>query len=223
MSHTLSASGVYMGEPLNVSGDLLPPEKMYDACRVFAQYVKYKGNMEWDFSEALKTEPTAEFKDLVYGYLSSVLKSPAENKGWKIPETTLVYPWILKMFPDIRYIYWVRDPRDCILSSHLTDDLHKFGIDYEETEDIRLKRAISWKYQREIVQATPEPEYTIKVRFEDMVFSQKETLEHIGKFLGINLKEIEMRPDSVGRYKTDEGAHMYDFFKSDMIECGYSF
>ena len=40
ISHTLSASGVFMGEPLNVSGDLLPPEKMYDACRVFAQYVK---------------------------------------------------------------------------------------------------------------------------------------------------------------------------------------
>ena len=44
ISHTLSASGVFMGEPLNVSGDLLPPQKMYDACRVFAQYVKYLGN-----------------------------------------------------------------------------------------------------------------------------------------------------------------------------------
>ncbi len=26
MSHTLSASGVFMGSPLNESGDLLPPE-----------------------------------------------------------------------------------------------------------------------------------------------------------------------------------------------------
>ena len=25
MSHTLSASGVFMGAPLNVSGDLVPP------------------------------------------------------------------------------------------------------------------------------------------------------------------------------------------------------
>ena len=52
ISHTLSASGVFMGEPLNVSGDLLPPEKMYDACRVFAQYVKYEGNNTWDSSPA---------------------------------------------------------------------------------------------------------------------------------------------------------------------------
>ena len=29
MSHTLSASGVWMGEPLNGSGDLLPPQAMY--------------------------------------------------------------------------------------------------------------------------------------------------------------------------------------------------
>jgi hypothetical protein len=35
ISHTLSASGVYMGEPLNNSGDLIPPQDMYDACRIF--------------------------------------------------------------------------------------------------------------------------------------------------------------------------------------------
>ena len=34
ISHTLSASGVWMGEPLNVSGDLLPPEPMYEASRL---------------------------------------------------------------------------------------------------------------------------------------------------------------------------------------------
>ena len=43
MSHTLSASGVFMGEPLNKSGDLLPPEAMYDACRVLARYVQLEG------------------------------------------------------------------------------------------------------------------------------------------------------------------------------------
>ena len=39
MSHTLTASGVFMGEPLNRSGDLLPPQDMYDACRVLAPFV----------------------------------------------------------------------------------------------------------------------------------------------------------------------------------------
>ena len=51
MSHTLSQSGVYMGDTLNKSGDLLPPEAMYEACRVMAKYVTHKGGLEWDFSK----------------------------------------------------------------------------------------------------------------------------------------------------------------------------
>ena len=223
MSHTLTASGFFMGEPLNKSGDLLPPEKMYDACRVFAKYVEYKGGMEWDFSKVLAMDPTPEFKRLIEDYLVTVLESESELKGWKIPETTLVYPWILKMFPDIKYIHWVRDPRDCILSDHLTDDLEAFGIKYDKTENIRRNRAISWLYQRELVRATPAAKNMIHIRFEDLVFEQKATLERIGAFLGVPLAEIEMRPDSVGRYKTDGGEHMFDFFKADMKECHYEF
>ncbi|MBQ7624218.1 MAG: hypothetical protein IJS65_02960, partial [Clostridia bacterium] len=59
------------------------------------------------------------------------------------------------------------------------------------------------------------------VRFEDMVFSQDKTLERLSDFLGVPLAKIEMRPDSVGRYKTDEGTHMFDFFEDDLKECGY--
>ena len=53
ISHTLYASGVYMGATLNPSGDLIPPEDMYDACRVFGQYVKWNGGLSWDFNQVL--------------------------------------------------------------------------------------------------------------------------------------------------------------------------
>jgi hypothetical protein len=221
MSHTLSASGVFMGDKLNGSGDLLPPQDMYDACRVFAKYVEYKGGLDWDFSKVLSMNPDPAFTRLIESYLTSVLNSPDENKGWKIPETTLIYPWIIKMFPEIRYIHWVRDPRDCILGSHLTDNLRDFGIDYPPTDDIRERRAYSWKYQREIVKATPSPKYSISVRFEDMVFNQDETLQKLENYLGIKLAKIEMRPDSVGRWKSDTGKYVFDFFTEDMKECGY--
>ena len=223
MSHTLSASGVYMGEPLNGSGDLIPPEDMYEACRVFGKYVEYKGDMTWDFSKVLNMEPDPAFVKLLESFLHSVLDSKAENKGWKIPETTLVYPWILKLFPEMKYIFWVRDPRDCILAGHVTDDLSNFNINYDKTDDIRLRRAISWKYQRELVNASPLPQFGHSVRFEDMVFEQDKTLAGLSDFLGIDLAKIEMRPDSVGRYKTDDGVHMFDFFKPDMDECGYAY
>ncbi|MCL2509118.1 MAG: sulfotransferase [Oscillospiraceae bacterium] len=221
MSQTLAKSGVFMGEPLNDSWDLVPAESMYEACRVFGRYVAYTGGLTWDFSKALAAEPDPAFTRLIEDYLSSVLNSGAENRGWKIPETTLCYPWILKMFPDAHYIHWVRDPRDCVLGGHVTDDLSVFGIEYERTDDIRRRRAISWKYQRELMKATPVPRKLIQLRFEDMVFQQDKTLAQLEGFLGIPMAKIKMCPDSVGRYKTDTGTHMFDFFESDLIECGY--
>jgi len=224
MSHTLSASGFYMGEPLNESGDLLPPGSMYEACRVMAKYVTHKGGLEWDFSKLFTMEIDPAFTRLIEDFLTVVLGSPAERKGWKIPETTLVYPWIVRMFPDIHYIHWVRDPRDCILGSHVTDDLGDFDVKYPDTGgDVRLMRAYSWKYQREIMRATPEPKRVVRVRFEDMALDQDRTLERLGAFLGVPMAKIEMRAAPVGRWKTDEGVHMYDFFKQDMDENGYRY
>ncbi len=221
MSNTLAASGVWMGEPLNGSWDLIPPESMYKACREFAKYVNYKGGMSWDFSKVMEMDPTPRFRALIADYLHSVLDSPAENKGWKIPETTLVYPWIIKLFPDAKYIHWIRDPRDGILSGHKTDDLNDFGIDYDKTDNIRRNRAISWKYQRELTDATPNPKNTLYIRFEDMVFDQDTTLARLEEFLGIPMAKIEMRKDPVGRYLTDEGEHDFDFFREDLIKHGY--
>jgi arylsulfatase A-like enzyme len=221
MSHTLSQSGVYMGNTLNESGDLLPPEPMYDACRVMSPYVKYKGNLQWDFSKLHTMPIPAEFERLIKSYLSSVLQSPALRKGWKIPETTLVYPWIVRMFPDAHYIHWVRDPRDGILSGHMTDDLADFGVPYDATDDDRHRRAISWKYQAEIVKATPKPKHFMTVKFEDFVTDQANTLKKLQDYLGFPLVQIPVRPDAVGRWKKDEGVHDFKFFRADLMELGY--
>jgi len=232
MSHTLSASGVFMGAPLNDSGDLLPPEAMYQACRVFARFVQWRGGLEWDWDEVQRMEIPAEFTDLIHTYLKSVLESTAEHKGWKIPETTLVFPWIARLFPEIKYIFWIRNPRDCILGAHLTDDLNDFGILYPPTEDaadeadeyirrIRLRRAISWKYQYDLIQAIPKPEHWIEVRFEDFVLRQEETLARLESFLGIPLARIPVQPETVDRWKLDPGVNYYDFFAPAMERYGY--
>ena len=221
MSHTLSASGVYMGSPLNGSGDLLPPEAMYDACRVLARHVTWRGDLEWDF-EALHSMPIpAEFERLIRSYLRSVLESFAEHRGWKIPETTLVYPWILRMFPEIKYIFWVRNPRDCIIGSHITDDMKAFGIEYPATDDERRRRAISWRYQYDLVRATPRAAQWIEVRFEDFVLRQEETLQRLEAFLGLPLARIPVHPEAVERWRHDQGVNCFDFLEPAMREYGY--
>ncbi|MGD0999323.1 MAG: sulfotransferase [Candidatus Brocadiia bacterium] len=221
MSHTLSASGVFMGDMLNDSGDLLPAQHLYDACRLLARQVVWKGGLEWDFSR-LQTMPIPEeFTTLVHAYLVSVLRSKSGERGWKLPETTLAYPWIVRMFPAARYIFWIRDPRDCILGSHLTDDLADFGIQYPQTDDLLLRRAISWKYQYDIVKATPKPANWIEVRFEDFILDQDNTLARLREFLGMELARIVVRPDSVGRWKRDRSASHFDFFAPAMAEYHY--
>ncbi len=221
MSQTLAESGVYMGAQLNGSYDLVPAEDLYEACRVMAKNVVHLGGLRWNFSKLHAMPIDPEFTRLVESYLSSVLGSESENRGWKLPETTLIYPWIVRMFPEAYYIHWTRDPRDSILGAHLTDDLADFGVPYDYTEDERLRRAISWKYQREIVKATPVPARTIDVRFEDFVLDQERTLARLEEFLGFPLARIEVRPEAVGRWKTAEGRVDFDFLKDDMAELGY--
>jgi len=221
MSHTLSASGVDMGAPLNVSGDLIPPDDMYAACRVLAPHVKWLGELNWDFSAIHKMEIPAEFTRLLDTFLKSVRDSKAPNRGWKIPETTLVYPWVRRLFPDIKYIFWIRDPRDCIIGGHVTDDLRDFGIQYPVTDDERRRRAISWKYQYDLVKATPKPVDWIEVRFEDFVLRQEETLTRLEKFLGIPLARIPVRPEVIGRWKQDPGVHDFDFFAPALRSYNY--
>jgi hypothetical protein len=221
ISHTLAASGVFMGSPLNVSGDLLPPEDMYDACRILAREVEWRGGLEWDWSRLATLPIPDEFTALIHRYLRTVEESPAPFKGWKIPETTLVYPWISRMFPEARYIFWIRNPRDCILGRHLTDDLRDFGISYPETDDMRLRRAISWKYQYDLVKATAQPERWLEVRFEDFVLQQDETLARLEDFLGVRLVKIPVRAESIDRWRLDGGVSYYDFFDPAMREYGY--
>jgi hypothetical protein len=221
ISQTLSESGVYMGETLNKSGDLIPPEQMYDACRLMARFIRWNGGLAWDWSALHECEIPGEFVGMIQGYLASVLGSSAEHRGWKIPETTLVFPWIARLFPEIKYIYWIRNPRDSIVGRHKTDDLADFGVPYPATEDLRLRRAISWWYQYALVQATPKPANWITVRFEDFVLRQEETLARLEDYLGMPLARVPVYPESIGRYKTDEGVNYFDFLEPAMIEYGY--
>lgn len=221
MSHTLYASGVYMGNTINRSGDKVPPGVLYEACRVLGRYVKWQGGLSWDFAALQEGPIDPEFKRLVEEYLGDVLGSDAEHKGWKLPETTLIFPWIARLFPEIRYIYWIRDPRDCIIGGHVTDDLRDFGVDYPATEDVRRRRAISWKYQYDLMRSVPRPRHCLSVRFEDFVLRQDETLARLEEFLGLPLGRIIVRPETVGRWKTDKGRHFFDFFRPSMVENGY--
>lgn len=221
MSHTLLQSGVFMGKRLNDSGDLVPAKDMYQACRIISGSIPWCGGLEWDFGPAQTMPIPTEFTRLIKRYLKTVLASPARCRGWKIPETTLCYPWITRLFPDIHYIFWVRDPRDCIIGSHMTDDLSQFGIECPPTADPYLRRAISWKYQNDLIAATPLPRHWIKVRLEDFVRHQDRELGRLEEFLGFKLARIPVNHDAIGRYTQHPELVLPDFLEPTMRAHGY--
>lgn len=221
IAQTLRASGVYMGAEVNESGDLVPPEGLYEACRVFARYVTHRGGVQWDFSRVNAMKPDPAFVRLVETYLASVLNSKTEMKGWKLPETTLIFPWIVKMYPDAFYIYWYRDPRDSILGAHITDDLASFGVPCERSDDPILMRAISWKYQAAIMRATPVPPRVLRLRFEDYVLQQNQTLRQLEDFLGIPIKKLPVQPEAVGRWKKSAEHVDFPFIREELATLGY--
>ncbi len=221
IAQTLLASGVHMGDRLNASNDLLPAHPMYDACRVMARHVTYLGDLRWDFARLHTMSIDKGFTDLVQTFLRSVLQSPRDPRGWKLPETTLVFPWIVRLFPDAHFIQWIRDPRDAILGSHVTDDLADFDVPYDATDDVYRRRAISWKYQVEIVAATPTPRHFTTVRFEDFVLDQEPTLKDLEAFLDMPLTRTAVRPDAVGRHRRVDDPPDVTLLAASMAQFGY--
>jgi hypothetical protein len=221
VAHTLIASGVFMGNRLNAYGDLIPAEPMYAAARLVAQQVQYVGEYHWNFCKLHHMCVAPEFKRLVHEYLRPVLQSDAIYRGWKLPETTLVYPWIARMFPEAYYIFWIRDPRDCILGRHLTDELKDFGIVYGSVDDPIIRRAVSWKYQMDIINATQPPERHLWIRFEDFILEQEKTVERLEEFLKMRIATISANPQAVGRWKTVHGFRTPAFLESYLAKYGY--
>ena len=78
-----------------------------------------------------------------------------------------------------------------------------------------------WKYQYDLVRATPRPGHWIEARFEDFVQRQDETLARLEFYLGVKLARIPVNPEAVGRWKTDTDPNYYDFFAPAMKRYGY--
>ena len=210
-----------MGAELNKSYDLILADKFYEACRILGHYVEHRSGLFWSFQNSLTIDIPDEFNRLVREYASSVFASKSPIRGWKLPETGLVLPWIVRMFPDAYYVYWVRDPRDSIIGAHKTDDLADFSVPYDRVESIREMRAISWKYQRAIVAGTPTPRRWLEVKFEDFILQQEGTLKRLESFLGIELTRIPVSSESVGRWKNDDEINNFDMFREDLAQLGY--
>jgi len=221
MALTLRASGVYCGAHLNSADDLIPAEFLYDACRVMSRHVQCHGAYQWNFEKVLSAEIDRCFVALLELYLKSVLDNKARYRGWKLPETVLLFPWLVRLLPQMKFIYWVRDPRDAVLDRHRTDDLRRFNIPITQARDPVEMRAASWKYQYDIVKATPKPPNFLLVKFEDFVLDQDRQLTKLEDFLGLQLVRIPVDRGRVGMWRNHKNRREFSFLQPALHDLGY--
>lgn len=222
IAKTLSESGFYLGNLSDPYYDTEPYEPMHTASRIISKGVRLTSSSDWDFSGVLDAEIPDRYSTIVEAYLRPIMRNPSELKGWKRPETTLNLPWIARLYPDVKYIHIVRDPRDVIQKFALVQNLGDCNVPHPQTHgDERLARALAWKYAYDIVKATPKPANWLQIRFEDFVLKQEETVRSMEAFLGVPLVRIPVQTAPVGRWKTDTGRHDFDFLLPAMRECGY--
>jgi hypothetical protein len=212
-----------MGTPLNMSWDFTPSTtgNLYDACSIVGSRVRYRGHWGWDFSRLFDEPVDSRFIDLVTSYLEPIASPAVAYRGWKLPETTLIFPWLTRLLPEVKYIFWVRDPRDCILGQHGSDDLTDYKVEMPFTSDVYEMRAISWKYQYDIVKATPPPKHWLVLRYEDFILNTKAVLGTLEEFLGIRMKAVPTYAGRVGVWTETERPMVYPFLQTALREMNY--
>lgn len=226
IAKVLQESGIFIGNSLNDSLDLIPPESMYEAVRIFSAKVEQETDFHWKFKNAINYTPEAHFFSLVKEFTTEIFDCDNDKfRGFKLPETTLCFPWITKIFPDAYYIYIVRDPKDSITGAHLTDDLDFFSIPHRHFNDVFIRRVISWKYHYDLVEATPRPSRFIQIRFEDLILDHDRMLESLEKFLDMQLKRIAVNTSPIGRWKNVASriGIASTLVRKEMEELGYLF
>jgi hypothetical protein len=220
ISRLLLENGVETGN-VNYARDMVPPHHMYDAADLYSSHVEYRGNCEWDFSRANAAELPAEFERSVDMYLAQIRDLP-EPKYFKLPETILCYPWIKRMFPDARYVHWVRDPRDAELhNSDWRPMWRRWGIETGALGE-RLVAAMSWKYQYDIVKSVPTPERYIRIRYEDFCLDHEREVSRLSEFLQLALEPLQdIRSDAVYKWKRADDHETFSFLEPAIAELGY--
>jgi len=213
IADSLKRSGINMGKT-NVFGDKPPYQIIYDLARLMCtDYMRVRGE-EFDFTAALENPVPDVARHGIETYLSDIALVSGP-RGWKLPETVLIFPWLVRLYPDLWYIYWTRGVWD--LRNHKSDMLLvEWGV-LPETRDLMRLAALSWKLQYDIVAQTPRPARWLHVRMEDYVLDHNRTRARLEQFLGMSLDMTPPRPETVKKSTPLD----YEFTLAPMRELGY--
>ncbi len=212
ISQQIHQGGAYMGRQRNNSQDCpMPFRPLYQAARIagsLARLDKASGLPLWDFSALTHGPIPAEAKALLWEFLSALWEQPNRQAyAWKLPETTFVFPWLARLYPEALFIHWVRDPRDVISKNHGTDLLEQWGVEHGGPvgNNMNFKaRAWSWIYQDQIVRHSAEVlgvKHVLPMTLEFWARNQGKAVEKLREFTGLQIKPLAVKPGVVGKWR----------------------
>lgn len=197
----LRVAGFDIGSNLNNSNDRMPFDRCYDAARIIMRYCRHTGGNNWDFNRLHTMPIDPAWKRAMEDYLSGVLAHRGLT-AWKLPETVFSYPWLVREFPEFRYVVLYRDPRDTIIKNHGTDALPEWGPEWEIPGGDYERRALSWVFQHRLIRSTPIPQHHTSFRLRDFVHSQPTVRANTARCLGLDgMPPYPGKPQVLGRYR----------------------
>jgi hypothetical protein len=198
LSAFASSTGVFLGNTLNATGDSVEwvPD-IYDLA-IESTTVGVISGSPRDAYWRGRLRRTAEEILATAGLPSDAVW------GWKLPETMLALPQVLRAFPRARIIHLVRHPvASALRRTHMTSRMSNpvgevvlpaaykaCGLDPKDidSDEPYLHNAATWSYQvgnvwRALTRA-PTPERVCQLRYEEVCADPIAALREISKFLG---------------------------------------
>jgi hypothetical protein len=115
--------------------------------------------------------------------------------GWKWPQSYLIIPFLVEVFPKMRFLLVVRDGRDMALSANKRA-VRKFGDLFlgSSGEPTNAHAAEFWLVSNEWAMEQGDRLGTrfLAVRFESLVFHPAETLVELARFCGLTPSQEDM-------------------------------
>ena len=154
--------------------------------------------------ELLAGSPAA--RDVMNAYMQAYAEATNQDskRRWveKTPENELHLEAALRLWPDLKAVQLVRDPRDCFASYRIKRR--------RKSDDLSLSEFLkSWRNGQSHWDrfASRRPEQCLQVKFEHLASNAEVIMRHVSRFLDIEFESSLLAPTSAGRPWSGNSMH----------------
>jgi hypothetical protein len=110
--------------------------------------------------------------------------------GYNTPQDYLHLPRLQQAFPDAKFIFLMRDPRDVLLSYKHSGYLEGY---FDSSRYHPILQALAWKSAMKCFWENQKQDNILLVKYEDLVRDTNQVLANVGNFVGTNFPLINLK------------------------------